>query len=35
MYDPAVQRAVLEKLALRFEKMIHLPGYGDETRLFS
>ncbi|MFL6543382.1 MAG: GNAT family N-acetyltransferase [Chthoniobacterales bacterium] len=27
--------AVLEKLGLRFEKMIHLPGYGDETRLFS
>lgn len=27
--------AVLQKLGLRFEKMIHLPGYGDETRLFS
>ncbi len=26
--------AVLEKLGLRFEKMIHLPGYGEQTRLF-
>ncbi len=27
--------AVLEKLGLRYEKMIHLPGYGEQTRLFS
>lgn len=26
---------LLEKLGLRFEKMIHLPGYGPESRLFS
>ncbi|MDQ6623937.1 MAG: GNAT family N-acetyltransferase [Verrucomicrobiota bacterium] len=27
--------AVLEKLGLRFEKMIHLPGYGTETKLYA
>jgi RimJ/RimL family protein N-acetyltransferase len=27
--------AVLEKLGLRFEKMIQLPGYGEQTRLFA
>ena len=26
---------LLEKLGLRFEKMIHLPGYGDESKLFA
>jgi RimJ/RimL family protein N-acetyltransferase len=25
---------LLEKLGLRFEKMIHVPGYGTESRLF-
>ncbi len=25
---------LLEKLGLRFEKMIHLPGYGAESKLF-
>ena len=26
---------LLEKLGLRFEKMIHLPGYGAESKLFA
>ncbi len=32
--DNASSMKLLEKLGLRFEKMIHLPGYGGETRLF-
>ena len=26
---------LLEKLGLKFERMIHLPGYGDESKLFA
>lgn len=33
--DNVRSAAVLEKLGLRFEKMIHMPGYGEKTRLFS
>lgn len=33
--DNASSAKLLEKLGLRFEKMIHLPGYGLESRLFS
>ncbi|MDQ6860389.1 MAG: GNAT family N-acetyltransferase [Verrucomicrobiota bacterium] len=33
--DNVRSAAVLEKIGLRFEKMIQLPGYGFESRLFS
>jgi RimJ/RimL family protein N-acetyltransferase len=33
--DNARSGAVLEKLGLRFEKMIQVPGYGFESKLFS
>lgn len=33
--DNVRSAAVLEKLGLKFEKMIQIPGYGFESRLFS
>jgi RimJ/RimL family protein N-acetyltransferase len=32
--DNETSGKLLEKLGLRFEKMIHLPGYGAESKLF-
>jgi RimJ/RimL family protein N-acetyltransferase len=33
--DNQISIRLLEKLGLRYEKRIHLPGYGDESLLFS
>ena len=33
--DNEISARLLEKLGLRFEKMIHLPGYGLESKLFA
>lgn len=33
--DNQISIRLLEKLGLRFEKLIHLPGYGPESLLFS